>query len=171
MSVNISTCININIYIYLRDVFIFTTPAVRPLTVLAVVVSCCASFGVSVVYISKGGYSNVYRVVEEGSNNVFALKRMLVSADEMDLVKREVSLMVRLQLLCVLATAWSLALYIHLGAWPLARLCNTTTTPTEKHTSPPQSGAFRVCQCDNQRGAAKRRRPHGGQHHHGIRRW
>lgn len=57
----------------------------------------------------------MYRVVEEGSNNVFALKRMLVSADEMDLVKREVSLMVRLQLLCVLATAWSLALYIHLG--------------------------------------------------------
>jgi hypothetical protein len=41
-----------------------------------------------------GGYSNVYRVVEEGSNNVFALKRMLVSAEEMDLVKREVSLMV-----------------------------------------------------------------------------
>ena len=62
----------------------------------------------------------MYRVVEEGSNNVFALKRMLVSADEMDLVKREVSLMVRLQLLCVLATAWSLALYIHLGGGGLA---------------------------------------------------
>lgn len=77
---------------------------------LAVVVSCCASFGVSVVYIPKGGYSNVYRVVEEGSNNVFALKRMLVSADEMDLVKREVSLMVRLQLLCV--------------SWPRLGLCS-----------------------------------------------
>jgi hypothetical protein len=59
----------------------------------------------------------VYRVVEEGSNNVFALKRMLVSVDEMDLVKREVSLMVR----CNCCESWPrLALSLCISLWGLA---------------------------------------------------
>lgn len=36
----------------------------------------------------------MYRVVEEHTDIAYALKRMLLSADEIDLVKREVSLMV-----------------------------------------------------------------------------
>jgi len=43
--------------------------------------------------LGEGGYSMVFRVVEEGTNKPFALKRLILQSDEIEYIKQEVALM------------------------------------------------------------------------------